>query len=165
MRVKQLANSYNVDDDDYKPWLIGAIVFLIIFVAFFGAGIYLLINQIKAARYTAVDAVAVDYKIVYEHETGLSNSVEESYYYIVEYEIGGKTYTKTCDTPASINRPPTDLGKIITVYVNPNDPTDAVFSNSTHILLTVLCLVVPVGGFVGSAFLLRKARRIKKDNL
>ena len=160
-----MANSYNVDDDDYKPWLIGAIVFLIIFVAFFGVGIYLLTNQIRAARYTAMESVAVDYKVIYAHSTGLSNSKEAEYFYIVEYEVDGKTYTKTCDTPASVNEPPTDLGKIITIYVNPKDPKDAVFSNSTHILLTVLCLVVPIGGFVGSAFLFRKAHKIKKDNL
>lgn len=152
--------------DDFKAWLIGGIVFLIVFIAFFAVGIFLLVQQIKATQYTAIDAVAVDYRVVYEsdYSSFSPNRQVPNYYYIVEYEIDGKTYKKTCDTPASKYNPPDDLGKIITVYVNPNNPKDAVFSNSTHILLTTLCIVVPVCGFVGTYFIFRKAHKIKKDD-
>ena len=158
----------NYDSDpyanDYKAWLIGGIVFIIIFSAFFGTGIFLLTRQIKAMRYTPIEAIAVDYKVIYDNDSSLSPSyTAPSYFYIVEYEIDGKTYTITCDTSASKYDPPNDLGKVITIYVNPKNPRDVVFRNSTHIILTTVCLIVPVGGFVGTAFIFRKAHRIKQE--
>ncbi len=156
MRDYSITDNYS---DDYKPWLMGGITLLIIFLAFFGAGIYLLTLQIKASRYTPTDAVVVDYKVIYDYAPDAL--YYETYLYVVEYESGGNTYRKTCDTPANRNTYLDDMGKVITIYVNPDNPQDAVFSNSTHVLLTVLCLIIPICGFVGTAFIFRKAHKIR----
>ena len=147
--------------DDYKAWLIGGIVFSIIALAIFGVGCYLLARQIQASKFTAVDAVVVDHKMRREK---YHNSYANYYYDVVEYEIEGTKYIITCDTMASRDYPPDDIGKIITIYVNSTNPKDVVFSNSTHILLTVLCVAVPICGSVGIAFIFRKAHKIKNDN-
>lgn len=153
--------------NDYKAWLLGGIFFSIIFLAFFGTGCYLLVRQIQASRYTAIESVVVDHRIIYERDSGGSignHFTRTAYYAIVEYEFDGKKYKKTADTPSSIDVPPGDMGTTITIYVNHDNPTDVVFRNSTHILLTTLCLIFPVGGFVGTAFMFRKAYKIKKDD-
>lgn len=115
----------------------------------------------------AIESVVVDHKIIYENDPYKNfgpHSEILTYYDIVEYEIGDKKYRKTADTPSSIDVPPDDIGKLITIYVNRDNPRDVVFRNSTHILLTTLCLIFPVGGFVGTAFIFRKAYKIKKDD-
>ncbi len=153
--------------NDYKAWLLGGIFLSIIFLAFFGVGLYLLARQIQASWYVETESVVVDHKIIYERDSGGSHGshfTRTAYYAIVEYEFDGKKYKKTADTPSSTDVPPDDMGKTITIYVNRNNPTDVVFRNSTHILLTTLCLTVPVGGFVGTAFMFRKAYKIKKDD-
>ncbi len=107
----------------------------------------------------AVESVVVDHRIIYEKDPDNhfgTHSKRPTYYDIVEYEIA--------DTPSSVDTPPDDIGKIITIYVNREDPTDVVFKNSTHILLTTLCLIFPAGGFVGVGFMFRKAYQIKKDD-
>ena len=104
----------------------------------------------------------VYYKIIYEHDDSSFGYFEEANYYeVVEYEIDGQTYRKTCDTRAHNNKP--EMGKVITIFVNQDNPKDVVFSNSTHIVLAVACTVVPVGGFVGVGFVLRKAYKTKKE--
>ena len=136
-------------------------------LAFFGVGCYLLARQIQATRYMAVESVVVDHRIIYENDPDNhfgTHSKRPTYYDIVEYEIAEKKYTKTADTPSSVDTPLDDIGKIITIYVNREDPTDVVFKNSTHILLTTLCLIFPAGGFVGVGFMFRKAYQIKKDD-
>lgn len=136
-------------------------------LAFFGVGCYLLARQIQATRYMAVESVVVDHRIIYENDPDNhfgTHSKRPTYYDIVEYEIAEKKYRKTADTPSSVDTPLDDIGKIITIYVNREDPTDVVFKNSTHILLTTLCLIFPAGGFVGVGFMFRKAYQIKKDD-
>jgi hypothetical protein len=136
-------------------------------LAFFGVGCYLLARQIQATRYMAVESVVVDHRIIYENDPDNhfgTHSKRPTYYDIVEYEIAEKKYRKTADTPSSVDTPSDDIGKIITIYVNREDPTDVVFKNSTHILLTTLCLIFPAGGFVGVGFMFRKAYQIKKDD-
>lgn len=136
-------------------------------LAFFGVGCYLLARQIQATRYMAVESVVVDHRIIYEKDPDNhfgTHSKRPTYYDIVEYEIAEKKYRKTADTPSSVDTPLDDIGKIITIYVNREDPTDVVFKNSTHILLTTLCLIFPAGGFVGVGFMFRKAYQIKKDD-
>ncbi len=154
--------------NDYKAWLLGGIFLLVIFLAFFGIGCYLLVRQIQATRYMAVESVVVDHRIIYEIDPDNSHFgshfTRPTYFDIVEYEINGKKYRKTADTPASANTPPDDIGKTITIYVNRDNPTDVVFRNSTHILLTTLCLIFPACGFVGTGFMFRKAYKIKKDD-
>lgn len=152
---------------DYKVWLFGGIFLLIIFLAFFGTGCYMLARQIQATRFIAVESVVVDHKIIYENDPDKHlgpHSKRPTYYDIVEYEIDGKKYRKTADAPSSANTPPDDMGKTITIYVNRDNPTDVVFRNSTHILLITLCLIFSVGGFVGTGFMFRKAYKIKKDD-
>ncbi|MCI8342936.1 MAG: hypothetical protein HFE25_00550 [Clostridia bacterium] len=115
----------------------------------------------------AVESVVVDHRIIYENDPDNhfgTHSKRPTYYDIVEYEIAEKKYRKTADTPSSVDTPSDDIGKIITIYVNREDPTDVVFKNSTHILLTTLCLIFPAGGFVGVGFMFRKAYQIKKDD-
>ncbi len=148
--------------NDYKAWLFGGIFLSIIFLAFFGTGCYLLVRQIQASRYMAIESVVVDHRIIYERDS--KNFKLTAYYAIVEYEFDGKKYKKTADTPSSVDVPPDDMGTTITIYVNPDNPTDVVFRNSMHISLTTLCLIFPVGGFVGTAFIFRKAYKIKKDD-
>ena len=136
-------------------------------LAFFGVGCYLLARQIQATRYMAIESVVVDHRIIYENDPDNhfgTHSKRPTYYDIVEYEIAEKKYRKTADTPSSVDTPLDDIGKIITIYVNREDPTDVVFKNSTHILLTTLCLIFPAGGFVGVGFMFRKAYQIKKDD-
>lgn len=108
----------------------------------------------------AIESAVVDHRIIYERDS--KNFKLTAYYAIVEYEFDGKKYKKTADTPSSIDVPPDDMGTTITIYVNHDHPTDVVFRNSTHILLTTLCLIFPVGGFAGTAFIFRKAYKIKK---
>ncbi len=109
----------------------------------------------------AVESVVVDHRIIYEKDPDNhfgTHSKRPTYYDIVEYEIAEKKYRKTADTSSSVDTPLDDIGKIITIYVNREDPTDVVFKNSTHILLTTLCLIFPAGGFVGVGF---SVKRIK----
>lgn len=147
-----------------KICLIAGSFFLVILLIFFGVGCFLLVRQIQASRYKAIKAVVVDYRIVYtnDSESIEGSCTEATYLDVVEYEINGQKYLKTCDTPASRKVPPNDMGKIITIYVNPNNPDDVVFRNTTHVILTVGCLVVPALGFVAIGFVFRRAHKIKK---
>ncbi len=161
-----IADDYDEElKDRYKNYLIAGFFFLFIFLVFFAVGCYLLVRQVQASKYTAIDAVVVDYKIVYVKESSLGvhgESTEPNYFDVVEYKMNGQKYRKTCDTPASKNNEPDNIGKIITIYVNQNNPDDVVFKNSTHIILTIACLVVPFCGFIGVSFAFIKAHKIKK---
>ena len=149
--------------DKRKTCLIAGSFFLVILLVFFAAGCFLLVRQIQASQYLVIESVVVDYKIVYVDDNRLGGRFPEpNYFNIVEYEMDGKTYRKTCDTPASKNTPPDTIGKIITIYVNPHNPEDVIFRNSTHIILTVACLVVPTIGFVVIGFVFRHAHKIKQ---
>ena len=147
-----------------KACLIAGWFFFFILLAFFCVGCFLLARQIQASRYVEMESVVVDYKLVYEHDKnpGGSYSTVATYYDVVEYEMNGQKYQKTCDTTASKINPPDNIGNIITIYVNPNNPKDVVFRNSTHILLTVVCLVIPALGFVAIGFVFRYAHKIKE---
>ena len=135
-----LAQEYQNLKDTYKACLIGGLAFLFGLSVFFGIGIYMLTQQIKAQSYVPTQAVVVDYA-VWEDSDG-----DDSYSYVVEYEFDGVTYRKTSDTSVSLKHALNDTGKIITVYVNPDNPKDVVFRNSTHILLIVVCLGIPLIG-------------------
>lgn len=113
----------------------------------------------------AVESVVVDHRIIYEKDPDNhfgTHSKRPTYYDIVEYEIAEKKYRKTADTPSSVDTPSDDIGKIITIYVNREDPTDVVFKNSTHILLTTLCLIFPQGDSLASALCSVKRIKLKK---
>ena len=115
----------------------------------------------------AVEPVVVDHKIIYEKTptTAISAVIlRDLLFRYSRIRNQRKKYRKTADTPVSTNTPPDDIGKIITIYVNRDNPTDVVFRNSTHILLTTLCLIFSAGGFVGTGFMFRKAYKIKKDD-
>ena len=147
-----------------KACLIAGSFFLVILLVFFGVGWFLLARQIQASRYTAVESVVVNYRVVYENdpESIEGHYVHPVYYDVVEYEVNGQKYQKTCDTSASTDTPPNNIGKIITIYVNPNNPQDVVFRNSTHVILIVVCLGIPAIGFVIIGFVFRYAHKIKK---
>lgn len=147
-----------------KACLIAGWFFLVILVIFFCVGCFLLARQIQASRYVEMDSVVVDYKLVYTQDRNPSGSYSTvaTYFDVVEYEINGQKYQKTCDTTASRINPPNNIGNVITIYVNPNNPKDVVFRNSTHILLTVVCLSIPTIGFVVIGFVFRYAHKIKE---
>lgn len=151
-----LAEEYERLKETYKACLIGGLCFLFGLSVFFGLGIFMLIEQIKAQSYVPTQAVVVDYA-VWEDSDG-----DDSYSYVVEYEFDGETYRKTSDTSVSLKHALNDRGKVITVYVNPDNPKDVVFRNSTHFILITACLGIPLIGYVIIAFVLRKAYRTKK---
>ena len=136
---------------------------MIILLAFFAVGCYMLSLQLKADSYVQVEAVVVDYVKRNEHTERFDHSSTiPTYYNIVEYEFGGEVYRAACDTPASTYDPPNDNGEIINIFVNPNNPKDVVFRNSTHILLITVSYVVSVGGLCAVVFVFRKAHRNKQ---
>ena len=149
--------------DTYNQCLIGGIFFLLILSAFFAVGCYMLSLQLKADSYVATPATVVDCVMRMERENhGDYYTRIPVYYNIVEYEFDGKTYEVTCDTPASTYNPPNEEGTVIRIFVNPKNPKDVVFRNSTHVILIVACYTVSVIGFIAIAFVFRKAIRTKK---
>lgn len=157
-----LAKEFYELKEKYKACMIGGIFFLVILSVFFALGLYMVSRQIIAESYVRTEAVVVDYVLTYERDSD-SHSETPVYYDIVEYEFDGVTYTRSCDTAASSYDPPIgDIGKVITIFVNPKNPKDVVFRNSTHAILITACIVIPVVGYVAIVFVFRKAYRIKK---
>lgn len=157
-----LAKEYDELKEKYKACMICGLFFLFVLSVFFAVGLYMVSRQIIAESYVKTEAVIVDYVLTYEEDSD-SHTSTPVYYDIVEYVFDGVTYTRGCDTAASSYNPPIgDIGKVITIFVNPKNPKDVVFRNSTHVILITACIVIPVIGYVVIAFVLRKAYCIKK---
>ena len=160
---KMLAQDYLKLKEKCHNYLLGGLFFLFILLCFFVLANYMLAQQIKANSYMPTKAVVVDYVLRNEiKDIDHSSTTIPTYYDIVEYEVDGKTYRKGCDTPSSSYTPPDNIGNVITVYVNRNNPNDVIFKNATHISLIIVLYVVCVSGFIIIAFLLYKAHTINK---
>lgn len=159
-----LATEFYRLKDSYRNCVLGGVFFLLIILAFFAVGTYMLALQIKADSYLEIESVVVDYSVRSSSSTNPdgTTSSDHVYCHVVEYEIGGEVYRKTCDTPVTKDEAINGNGTKITVYVNPKDHGDVVFRTSTHILLTTVTYVVAAIGLPACAYVLHKARKIKK---
>ena len=150
--------------DINKGYLIGGIIAFVILAVFFSLGCYMLSLQLKANSYTKTRAVVIGYVLRYETDYNDDHKTNvPTYYNVVEYEFDGEKYQKTCDTPASTYSPPNEQGNITYVFVNPKNPNEVVFRNSTHIIFIVISYIVSVVGFVCIVLIFHKARKDKRE--
>ncbi len=153
--------------NDYKAWLLGGIFLLVIFWHFSASAAICLQGKFKRLGIWQLSRwLLITELFTKTTPTIISVLIPSDLLITISSNTKSpkKKYRKTADTPSSVDTPSDDIGKIITIYVNREDPTDVVFKNSTHILLTTLCLIFPAGGFVGVGFMFRKAYQIKKDD-
>lgn len=119
-------------------FLIGIFVFIF--------GIIWLIGNINNQDYIKIDATITKYEINEEaHFDDDSNFVDATYDLYLKYTVDGKEYTSTL-----YNTSFKDVGEIITIYYNPNDPSQITQSKSLIIPLILISagIIAFIGGVI-----------------
>lgn len=84
---------------------------------------------------------------------------ENTYYYVVEYEVDGKTYTKTSDVATSN---PKKIGKEISIKYNPDNPSEAIWTKDYD---TIILPIISVIFIVACVILFAASGKVKKYNI
>ncbi len=133
-------------------YIFGGCFFFVIGLVFFVFGCFMLDEQLTVSKYVQIDAVIVDHSSHHERDEGTDHIV---YNDIVEYEVDGVVYRKTCDY-GGYRREPDNIGQTRVVYYNPDDPTDVIFKTEVRTILIVACFCAMVIGTFMFVFLLCK---------
>lgn len=145
--------SYKSEAKEMKPWQ--AVLFGLIFIVV-GAG--LLFFSIKTINeYKEKDAKFIETTskvVAYDRNSDDLEAI------IVEYVVDGQTYTMTSNT-YSTN--PKDIGESVSIKYNPEDPSDAIWTNdSTNIVLPIASVVFMLAGVV---IIVTGVKKGKKENV
>ena len=145
--------SYKSEAKEMKPWQ--GVLFGLIFVVVGACLLFFSVKTIseykeKNAKFTETSSIVVDYD---RNSDGLEAI-------IVEYVVDGQTYTMTSNTYSSN---PKDLGESVSIKYNPEDPSDAIWTNdSTNIVLPIASVVFMV---VGIVIMVSGIKKSKKQNV
>ncbi|MDE6276307.1 MAG: DUF3592 domain-containing protein [Clostridia bacterium] len=128
----------------------GSIFPLILFILILGVGIFVIIYGAKPElfrdkSYVATQATVVKYEWRYSHDGGtLPYPVYKYTFEEKEYELESRT---------SVSPPPYEVGEVITIYVNPADPTDIItpIGNKFFIIFGIVALVIAFFGLCVAA--------------
>lgn len=138
--------------NDKAAHILGGCVFLVIGLVFFVLGCIMLKEQVSIGKYVQIDAVIVDHSYYYEDSDGSSQIV---YNDIVEYEVNGVTYRKSCNY-GGYTREPDNIGATRVVYYNPANPEDVIFKTEVRTILIIGCFAAMALGTFMFIFLVRK---------
>ena len=145
--------SYKSEAKEMKPWQ--AVLFGLIFIVV-GAGLLFFsiktINEYKEkdAKFIEITSKVIDY----------DRNSDDLEAIIVEYVVDGQTYTMTSNTYSSN---PKDIGESVSIKYNPEDPSDAIWTNdSTNIVLPIASVVFMLAGVV---IIVTGVKKGKKENV
>ena len=121
----------------FKRWQFWIAVFMIIL----GVGIlsfavyYTITDQSKLKNYNEATAVVVGYE---ERKSFTDDHTKYTYAEVVEYTVNGVTYRAVNDASSTS---PKELGSVMRIAFNPNDPSDCVFVNTQKWLYVFLFVI------------------------
>ena len=124
-------------------------------------GIVMLVINMKNQNYIKTDSTVIDVKLTQEaYVDNDGNQVEAEYSATVKYNVDGKDYTDTLDNVGKH-----DIGDTITIYYNPNDPSQ--ITQTKSIILPIVIIVGGIasltGGIISAVNAVKRHKKMKEQ--
>ncbi len=124
-------------------------------------GIVMLVINIKNQNYIKTESTVIDVKMTQEaYVDNDGNQVEAEYSATVKYTVDDKDYTDTLDNVGKHN-----IGDTITIYYNPNNPSQ--ITQTKSIILPIVIIVGGIasltGGIISAVNAVKRRKKMKEQ--
>ena len=124
-------------------------------------GVVMFCINMKNQNYIKIDSTVTEVNKIQEAYLDTDgNQVEAEYSATVKYTVDGKEYTNTLDNVGKLN-----VGDTMTIYYNPDNPSEITQTNSIiiPIVIVVIGIASLTGGIISAVNAVKRNKKMKEQ--